>query len=76
MSDKLKEFAWSSITTFLATFFTTAVAVLQTTPVDSALSWGFWVALVMTCTRAAVKAALQYLMSGSVGEMLGAKNRV
>jgi hypothetical protein len=43
---------------------------------DSALSWSFGVALVMTAGRAAVKAVLQYLMSGRIGDMLGAKGRV
>jgi hypothetical protein len=76
MSEKLKEYLWSSFTTFVATFCTTAVAVLQAAPMDSALSWSFGVALVMTAGRAATKAVLQYLMSGQIGDMLGAKGRV
>lgn len=76
MSDKLKEYLWSSLTTFISTFAVTAVALLQNVPLETGMEWGFWVGLIMTAGRAATKAALQYFLSGKVGERFGAKGRV
>ena len=71
-SDKLKEFFWSSATTFIATFLITVAPMIADAPMDTA----FWVALVVTGARAGVKAVMQYVMSGQLGEILGAKGRV
>jgi len=72
MNDKLKEYFWSSLTTFVATFLLTVAPEIGGAPMEA----GFWLALAMTGARAGVKAVMQYLMSGKAGELLGAKGRV
>jgi hypothetical protein len=76
MSDKLKQYFWSSFVTFISSFLMTAIAILQAAPANEAVSWSFAVSLTYTAGRAAVKALTQYLMSGDVEELLGAKGRV
>ena len=76
MSDKLKQCFWSSFVTFISSFLMTALAILQAAPAGEALSWSFAVSLTYTAGRAAIKALTQYLMSGPMGELLGAKGRV
>jgi hypothetical protein len=72
MKEKIKEFAWSSVTTFLATFALTAAPMIGGAPMETSV----WLAIVMTAGRAGVKAVLQLLTAGKVGELLGAKGRV
>jgi hypothetical protein len=76
MSEKLKQYFWSSFVTLISSFLMTAIAVLQAAPAGEALTWSFWVSLAYTAGRAAIKAITQYFMSGPVGELLGAKDRV
>lgn len=71
-NDKLKEFAWSSLTTFLAAFLLAIAPVVGEAPMDAA----FWIALLIAGARAGVKAVMQYLLSGKIGELVGAKGRV
>lgn len=72
MSDKLKEYLWSSFTTFIAAFALAVIPLLGNAPMET----GFWLALLMTGIRAGFKALMQYLMSGEVGEALGARGHV
>jgi hypothetical protein len=71
-SEKIYEFAWSSVTTFVATFLLTVAPLIGNAPMEQ----GFWLALIMTGGRAGVKAVMQLLLNNKVGEMFGAKGRV
>jgi hypothetical protein len=72
MNDKLKEYLWSSFTTFVSAFALAVMPMLGNAPMET----GFWLALFMTGAHAGIKALVQYLMNGQMGELLGAKGRV
>lgn len=72
MSDKFKEFAWSSITTFIVSFAFAIAPLIGNSPLNKAAVF----AIVMVGVRAGLKAVFHLLMSGKVGELLGAKGRV
>ena len=72
MDNKIKEYVWSSVTTFVATFCLTAAPLIGGAPLDQAVI----LSIIMVAGRAGAKAVIQYLMSGRTGEILGAKGRV
>jgi hypothetical protein len=72
MNDKVKEYAWSTLTTFVAAFLLTVTPMIGNAPLET----GFWLALIMAGGRAGVKAVMQLIMSGKLGEVLGAKGKV
>lgn len=76
MNDKIIEFlkghAWSAVTTSLTAFFGSLYLTAGTLPMDQAAIF----AAIAAAARAGVKALMQWIMSGLVGEMPGAKGRV
>jgi hypothetical protein len=69
MSDKIKEYGWSSITTFVAAFAFAIAPLVGGAPLDKAALF----AIVMVGVRAGTKAVFQYIASGKVGAQLGAR---
>jgi hypothetical protein len=72
ITDYLKGHAWSFVTTFLTAFFGSLYLSAGTLPMDQAAVF----AAIAGAARAGVKAVMQVLMSGQVGQTLGAKGRV
>lgn len=72
MNEKIKEYLWSSLTTFVAAFLLAVAPMIGGAAMDQAV----WLAIFMAGGRAGVKALIQYFMSGNIGEILGAKGRV
>lgn len=68
----IKGHFWSAVTTFLTAFLGTLYLSAGTLPPDQAAIF----ALVAAAARAGVKAVMQALLSGKLGERLGAKGRV